>query len=717
MFPDGRTADDDYRGLVDFNRELDAQEEPGLLSRLLATGRLIGREAGDMLSQGGMLNPGRLVDPSVKGVVEAGDFVAEMVDPIPPLDRSIEAFADGRYADAALEGYTAIPMGGIFAGAKAKTANLGALNRAQELAEAGADRRAIWDETGWFKGADGQWRFEIDDSGARFQSDIVGERNYGSGAYSDAVSHPELYRAYPDLADIDTRVEITPRPGGSYLRPENREHLGLFDIAEEISASGQASRHTPNGVMNPLLHEGQHAIQSREGFARGGNISVAREMSAEPMMGDIQALQDYISNTRRAVNSAGEIGPFERSQLEMIADAERELAGLQSRVAGKPPTAFEAYRRLAGETEARNVETRRDFTPEQRRAQAPWETQDVPDDLQIVRMGGDGPQMSVEPPRIRAYHGSPHDFDRFDLSKIGTGEGAQAYGHGLYFAEAEGVARGYRDSLASTVSVDGKPLLRNNARVGSTGDSALDDLLISHNGDLNAAIADVKAHMATLTPAQIQRGGYAEELAKLESLGGRVDMTNTGRMYEVDINADPARFLDWDAPLNRQSPEVQDALRRGPGAPTWRGEKDYFDRFPSDLDRFGNDMGGDAYRRIAGDEFGQDMAAGALRESGIPGIKYRDDGSRNWRINTDDGIKWEVDNSTTGEIREFATRDEAAKFLEDKVTRNFVVFDDSLITILRKYGVASLAALPAGVLAGMGLDAEQAADMDANRAY
>jgi hypothetical protein len=43
---------------------------------------------------------------------------------------------------------------------------------------------------------------------------------------------------------------------------------------------------------------------------------------------------------------------------------------------------------------------------------------------------------------IRAYHGSPHDFDRFDLNKIGTGEGAQAYGHGLYFAENEGVARG-----------------------------------------------------------------------------------------------------------------------------------------------------------------------------------------------------------------------------------------------------------------------------------
>jgi hypothetical protein len=59
---------------------------------------------------------------------------------------------------------------------------------------------------------------------------------------------------------------------------------------------------------------------------------------------------------------------------------------------------------------------------------------------------------------IRAFHGSPHDFDRFDMSKIGTGEGAQAYGHGLYFAESEGVAKSYRDDLGDwTDYIDGGP--------------------------------------------------------------------------------------------------------------------------------------------------------------------------------------------------------------------------------------------------------------------
>ena len=41
---------------------------------------------------------------------------------------------------------------------------------------------------------------------------------------------------------------------------------------------------------------------------------------------------------------------------------------------------------------------------------------------------------------IKAYHSSPHDFDKFDLAKIGTGEGAQVYGHGLYFAENPAVS-------------------------------------------------------------------------------------------------------------------------------------------------------------------------------------------------------------------------------------------------------------------------------------
>src|SRR5690349_16750001 len=59
---------------------------------------------------------------------------------------------------------------------------------------------------------------------------------------------------------------------------------------------------------------------------------------------------------------------------------------------------------------------------------------------------------------IRAFHGSPHVFDAFDASKIGTGEGAQAYGHGLYYAESPEVAASYRNSTgALPKSAGGQP--------------------------------------------------------------------------------------------------------------------------------------------------------------------------------------------------------------------------------------------------------------------
>ena len=161
-------------------------------------------------------------------------------------------------------------------------------------------------------------------------------------------------------------------------------------------------------------------------------------------------------------------------------------------------------------------------------------------------------------------------------------------------------------------------------------------------------------------------------------------MANRGRMYEVRINADPDAFLDWDAPLADQSNSVQmsvsDALiERGLSKPIANHI-------------LNTRTGRDALVALERGEYapqfmprdGVEAAAVSrrLRESGIPGIKYLDAGSR----------------------------------ASGQGSRNYVVFDDSLIEILRKYGVAGLAALPAGVLAGMGLTQEQAAEMDANRA-
>ena len=92
---------------------------------------------------------------------------------------------------------------------------------------------------------------------------------------------------------------------------------------------------------------------------------------------------------------------------------------------------------------------------------------------------------STAAPGIRAFHGSPHSFDQFQSSAIGTGEGAAAYGHGLYFAGDENVAKSYRDTLAGDgfLTADGKvfdPSTLQHMNVRST---------VARTGDLDAGLA------------------------------------------------------------------------------------------------------------------------------------------------------------------------------------------------------------------------------------
>jgi hypothetical protein len=239
---------------------------------------------------------------------------------------------------------------------------------------------------------------------------------------------------------------------------------------------------------------------------------------------------------------------------------------------------------------------------------------------------------------IKAFHGSPHDFGAFDLSKIGTGEGAQAYGHGLYFAENEGVAKGYRDAL----TIVGKA----RSNLTSAGVENFQRALANRYEDY-AATYDI-------TPAEARevdgngQGHIAEEV--LQSLPDDHFSKPTGHMYEVDLNADPAHMLDWDRPINQQ-PEVLARLANHPDADL--------------INEAGHQITGQTLWDIlrAGPQ-GPSGATQGLRESGIPGIKYLDAGSRSAGAGTS----------------------------------NYVVFDDKMVNILRKYGLAGLIAGGTGAL-------------------
>ena len=257
---------------------------------------------------------------------------------------------------------------------------------------------------------------------------------------------------------------------------------------------------------------------------------------------------------------------------------------------------------------------------------------------------------------IKAFHGSPHSFERFDPSKIGTGEGAQAYGHGLYFAENEGVARSYRDQLRGDPTIGGQPVDWANPAEHAAA------VVAGYNGDRNAAVRDLAGQVASLRNQKGWNETSDPTAAALRYLQAGHELPPVtqppGHMYEVDINADPDRFLHWDKPLSEQHPDVQAAF--SPGGPlAFVG--DYLAKNPN-MPTTGMHI--EDILKMSGHS--SRGAAAALSDAGIPGIRYLDQNSR-----------------TAGEG-----------------THNVVVFDADTINLLRKYGIA-------GLIAGGGAAATQ----------
>jgi len=216
------------------------------------------------------------------------------------------------------------------------------------------------------------------------------------------------------------------------------------------------------------------------------------------------------------------------------------------------------------------------------------------------------------------WHGSPHRFPQtaknplgeFDASKIGTGEGAQAYGHGLYFAENPGVANEYRRTLRDmNPSYDGAPI--SNA---DTVKKTAAELLMKAKGDKAAAIKDAQnyAFDNLLIP----------EINKMDA-----SKVSYGALYKVDLPDEHiAKMLDWDKPLSQQSEGVQASLKSILGnsyKPTMTGQQAYEMASYKTMPMIMKEDGAYAQSHLR-----QPSASNSLRELGIPGIRYLDQGSR-----------------------------------------------------------------------------------------
>src|SRR5215468_11057550 len=113
---------------------------------------------------------------------------------------------------------------GIFGGPLAKTADLAALGRARTMAKAETHPTDIWNETGWYQGADNKWRFEIPDTGASDVAkhiDIPHERaRIGDVRVGDVFQHPEFYDAYPQARDYRFNREPSTILASGEFRPD-----------------------------------------------------------------------------------------------------------------------------------------------------------------------------------------------------------------------------------------------------------------------------------------------------------------------------------------------------------------------------------------------------------------------------------------------------------------------------------------------------------------
>ena len=255
----------------------------------------------------------------------------------------------------------------IFAGPRAKTADLNKLQIAQRMEDLEFARDDIWSRTGWFRGADGQWRFEIPDDRSRITGELTPTGK--PQPMSSQIEHNQLYAAYPELENARFRLQSDDQAKGRYYPKGSPEDLHILQVEAP----------TPEAARSVGLHEAQHAVQEIEETAPGGAPSMfsPEEIAAERQ----RIMARYEQEEKRLANKDdptgwGSVGTY-------TPDLSDEYI------------AYQLYTRLAGETEARNVMFRADMSPEERSFTPPWRTQDVHDSQQIIKSRPGEPQRSI----------------------------------------------------------------------------------------------------------------------------------------------------------------------------------------------------------------------------------------------------------------------------------------------------------------------------------
>ena len=249
-----------------------------------------------------------------------------------------------------------------FAGEKALNVSANKLSKAKAMLEKGEDEVKIWQSTGWYKDKDGAWKFEIDDSPAKI-------KNQNADKLGDLLEHKELFKAYPELKDIKIKKIID----------EKGEKLGYYDPNKKEIAINNI------GDKSTLMHEVQHAIQNIEGFARGGEYDtvwnaavrtiekkyenelaklekIANETwkKEEPLQkAYIELFDKGLKDSPEAQRLLKEMEPYFKKGMDTknkIRNIKWAIEDEKNAITDKDM--YEAYQKIHGEVEARNVQNR-----------------------------------------------------------------------------------------------------------------------------------------------------------------------------------------------------------------------------------------------------------------------------------------------------------------------------------------------------------------------
>lgn len=383
--------------------------------------------------------------------------------------------------------------------AQESTIRLSNLERAKIMEIDGLSPSVIRFSTGWEKGSDNKWRYEINPD-IKIDFNLFLKLGNKTTNLDSFLNFKELNQAYPNLfRDVNVRVIDGAEIGDATMAAGEAKDGKLYLVINKnkvLDENGQVI--DEQQFIQIISHELQHLVSDIEGFPSGGNLKIAE-----------RAIREDISKSKGT-------------------DRGRELEKLFLDNNTKDDLIFNYYLRLAGEVEARNVEQRINMSPDQRRKTLLQQTEDVAREDQITIVEAfDNLQSQIKNGNIKfqsptvqaaelaeaaervannliehvdslmakgrkvlaaekdkakrkqiqktlqslkdtkeqiqkakkdpkwqvdAYHGTPYVFDKFSTEKIGTGEGAQAFGWGLYFTDLESIAKHYAKVLSNQKS-------------------------------------------------------------------------------------------------------------------------------------------------------------------------------------------------------------------------------------------------------------------------